>query len=67
MLCVLGSLNRTKYMGADNIIPFPAGRPYADLSDLEKERARVQILVSYLDQSDPGWRQKIKDLTEDGQ
>lgn len=44
----------------DNVIPFPNSREFAGLNELEKERARVQILVAYLDKTDPDWRQKIQ-------
>lgn len=43
------------------LIEFPQ-TPFPELSDLDKERMRVQILTAYLDKTDPGWRQKITDM-----
>ncbi len=50
---------RTYSMG--DVIEFPQ-TPFPELSDLDKERMRVQLLTSYLDKIDPDWRQKIKDM-----
>lgn len=43
------------------MIPFPV-KGYPELDELGKIKVQVQILVAYLDRTDPQWRQKIKDL-----
>lgn len=45
------------------IINFP-GKDFPQMTDLEKEQARVKILTGYLDKTDPNWRRKIAEMTD---